>query len=108
MCAPLVWAARRLIMADRSFKIEVAQIVSVKLRTEAFTEQFMGEYRASFSPFFELVEHAEHIAQLVGRGVMDEVTRHTGGKQFIEGYGPIGAFVSEATITETTVDEVVS
>lgn len=93
---------------SKEFQIDVVQTVSVTLKDTAFTEKFMEEYRASFSPFFELVEHAEHIAQLVGRGVMDEVTRHTGAKQFIEGYGPIGDFVEKAEITETTVDEVMS
>ncbi|WP_429956192.1 hypothetical protein ACQW08_06250 [Gluconobacter japonicus] len=91
----------------KMFNIEVTQTVSVKLKKEAFTEQFMEEYRAGFFPFFEMREHAEHIGQLIARGVMDEVTRHYGAEQFIEGYGPIGTFVSEATITETTVDEVV-
>lgn len=90
----------------KKFQIEVTQTASVDLKTAAFTDQFMEEYRASFFPFCELREHAEHIGQLVARGVMDEVTRHYGNEQFVEGYGPIGTFVSEATITDTTVDEV--
>lgn len=95
-------------MADQVFQIEVMQIVSVTLKKEAFSETFMAEFRKSFYPFFELSNHAEHIAQLVGRGIVDEITAHFGRDQFVEGYGPIGEFVAAAEVVDYSTDEVIS
>lgn len=85
------------------FKIEVEQIVTVDLRSEKFTDDFMAAYRKDFYPFYEKEEHAEHIGQLVARGMIDEVSSICGADQIVEGYGRIGDFVLAAQITETEV-----
>lgn len=69
-----------------TFLVEVTQTVSVTLDNTKFDEKFMEGFRESFYPFYELKDHAEHIAQLMAREVMygDDP------KEFVEGYGPIG------------------
>lgn len=92
----------------KKFDIEVSQTVCVVLQEAAFSEAFMAEFRKSFYPFFELSDHAKHIAQLVGRGIVDEITAHFGRDQFVEGYGPIGEFVAAAEVMDYSTDEVIS
>ncbi|MEW9304739.1 hypothetical protein [Labrys neptuniae] len=81
------------------FRIEVCQTVEVELDEAKFTPAFMEEFRKSFFPFFEIGEHAEHIAQLVARGVID-----TSPSYFIEGYGPAKDMGIKAEITGTEID----
>jgi len=80
--------------------------VRIELRNDAFTDEFMEEYRKYFSPFEDLSEHADHLGWLVASGRVDEVTRYSGKEQFIEGYGAIGQFVERAEIvsTDTSVE----
>lgn len=93
---------------QRKIDVEVSQTVTVILLKSAFSETFMAEFRDGFYPFFELRDHAKHIGQLIARGVVDEITPHSGRDQFVEGYGPIGEFVAVAKVTESYADEVIS
>lgn len=63
------------------FTVAVTQIVEVELDETKFDEAFMAEFRESFYPFWEIEDHAEHIAQLEARGLLSE--------EFTEGYGPL-------------------
>ena len=67
----------------KTFQIEIVQVVTVKLDETKFDETFMSEFRYSFFQFDSIEEHAEHIAQLQARGIIDvEISG-----EFIEGYG---------------------
>lgn len=68
----------------RKFEVQVTQIIEVTLDADKFDEAFLSEFRESFYPFFSIEDHAEHIAQLQARGMIDiEII-----PEFIEGYGP--------------------
>lgn len=73
------------------FEFEVTQTITIELDERAFTEEFMAEFRKSFFSFYEIEEHAEHIAQLQARGVID-LEGWGSGSTFIEGYGPAEDF----------------
>ena len=89
--------------------ITVSIDVDVTLLEEAFTEAFMEEYREMIAPFFDVKDHALHIADLVARGVIDEIEApHRGVDQFVEGYGRIGDFVSRAVVGEVDADEIIA
>lgn len=66
------------------YHVDVTQTFFVELDQTKFTPEFMEEFRKSFYPFFDLEEHAAHIAQLQARGVIDITVT----PEFIEGYGP--------------------
>ena len=89
--------------------ITVSIDVDVALREEAFTEAFMEGYRDLIAPFFDVKDHALHIADLVARGVIEEIEApHRGVEQFVEGYGRIGDFVTRAVIGEVDADEFIA
>jgi hypothetical protein len=67
------------------FTVEVTQVVTVTLDETKFTPEFMEEFRGHFFDFETIDEHAEHLAQLAARGVI-EPSKYSG--EFIEGYGP--------------------
>ena len=67
------------------FTVLVTQEIEVELDEAQFTEEFMEEFRASFFGYSTIEEHAEHIAQLQARGIIDLEGRAT---EFVEGYGP--------------------
>lgn len=81
------------------FTIDVTQTVRVELDESKFDEAFMAEFRESFYPFFDLQEHAEHIAQLEARGVICL-------PEFIEGYGPSDEMGIKAMVAHTHVERV--
>ena len=81
----------------QTFDIEVRQTVRVKLDPARFTPEFMTEFRANFFPLYGLEDHAEHLAQLVARGVA-ELSPYLP-KEFVEGYGPIGEMGISAEVT---------
>lgn len=85
----------------KTFDIEVTQIVRVTLDDSKFDEAFMSEFRGSFYPFFTVAEHAEHIGQLVARGIC-EPTKHS--SEFIEGYSESRDMGIIAEVIETDVD----
>ena len=94
----------------RKFTIIVEQEVTVELDETKFDEDFMQEFRDGFYPFFELRDHAEHIAQLQARGVVD-ADQFSG--CFIEGYGQTklmgikaSSSVVDTQIIAATPDEV--
>jgi hypothetical protein len=66
----------------KTFTVEVTQIITVTLDESKFDDTFMEEFRESFYQFDTLEEHAEHLAQLEARGLVNDY------KPFIEGYGP--------------------
>lgn len=86
---------------DRKFTIAVTQTVEVELDDAKFDEAFMEEFRESFYPFFELSDHAKHIAQLQARGVID-LSGYSG--EFIEGYGPSEDMGIKARVIETDIE----
>lgn len=67
----------------KTFEVDVIQTVRVTLDESKFTPEFMQEFREGFYSFEDFHEHAEHIAQLVARGIVDLSDPDT----FIEGYG---------------------
>lgn len=76
-------------MADiRTFHVVVTQHVEIKLDADKFDEAFMAEFRESFFPYFDLEDHAMHLAQLKAREVA-ELSPYIP-KEFVEGYGEIG------------------
>lgn len=66
------------------YTVIVTQIVEVDLDPAKFDDEFMEEFREGFFSFDTLGQHAEHLAQLHARGVIEG--EH--GDEFIEGYGP--------------------
>lgn len=71
-------------MSTRTFHVEVTQVVEVTLDDSKFDEAFMSEFREGFYNFDTIEEHAEHIAQMQARGVIDASYQWGG---FVEGYG---------------------
>jgi hypothetical protein len=86
----------------RTFQIAVTQIVEVQLDASKFDAEFMEEFRESFFNFSSLMEHAEHIAQLHARGIIEG--EH--GDEFIEGYGPAKEMGIHARTVSTETDNV--
>jgi hypothetical protein len=68
----------------KTFRVNVTQTIDITVDETKFDDAFMEGFRSSFFPFFELKDHAEHIAQLQARGII-EADSHGG--DFIEGYG---------------------
>lgn len=64
----------------KTFDIEVTQTATVKLDETKFTPEFMEEFRKYFYDFYTIEDHAEHLASLAARGVIETPC-------FIEGYG---------------------
>ena len=76
-------------MSDpRTFTVVVTQRVKVSLDADKFDAAFMAEFRESFFPYFDLEDHAKHLAQLVARGVY-ELSPYIP-TEFVEGYAEIG------------------
>ena len=82
------------------FTVQVTQLIEVELDESKFDEQFMSEFRASFYSFDTIEEHAEHIAQLQARGLIDLEC----GTEFIEGYGPSQDMGIKARCVETDME----
>ena len=84
----------------KKFRVEVSQTIEVELDGSKFNEAFLAEFRESFYPFMTMQDHAEHIAQLQARGVIDcERT-----PDFIEGYGPSNEMGIKAAVVETEIN----
>ena len=77
------------------FSILQHQVVTVTLRPEAFTDEFMSDYRKYFFDFTSLQQHAEHLGQMAARGLIDVPIRNS---ELIEGYGIICEFVESIDI----------
>lgn len=71
-------------MTEKSFEIEVTQVVRVTLDETKFDEAFMAEFRDGFFNFDTLEQHAEHIGRLYALGLIELGWERT---DFIEGYG---------------------
>lgn len=82
------------------FTVIVEQEVTVELDETKFDEAFMQEFQAGFYPFTDLRDHAEHIAQLQARGIID-ADKYAG--DFIEGYGPSKEM---GIVASSTVDNI--
>lgn len=78
------------------FKYEVIQIheVDVEIDDVSVNEQFMAEFRESFYPYHTPTEHAEHLAQLAARNMIDP-------DGFVEGYGHINGTKGEPSVKVT-------
>ena len=85
----------------KTFRISVAQTIDVTLDESKFDDAFMSEFRRGFFPFHDLQEHAEHIAQLHARGVI-EADSVSG--DFIEGYGPSKDMGIKAVVRATDIE----
>ncbi|MBO9580348.1 MAG: hypothetical protein J7498_05605 [Sphingobium sp.] len=84
------------------FTVDVTQRIEVELDAEKFDDAFMEEFRASFYPFDTIEDHAQHLAQLHARGLVDWLP------SFIEGYGPsndMGINLSSSTCETEIVDD---
>lgn len=79
----------------KTFTVEVAQVVTVELDETKFDEAFMQEFREGFYRFHTLEQHAEHIAQLEARGLIEP---------FIEGYGPAEDMGIKATAVVESIE----
>lgn len=87
---------------EQQFRFVVTQEVVVTLDVEMFDEPFMREFRERFYDFDTIEEHAEHIAQLQARGLIDiEVI-----PEFIEGYGPSDSMGIKTKVGRTEIEQV--
>lgn len=86
------------------FTVIVEQQVEVELDEGKFDDAFMQEFREGFFPFDSLEEHAQHIAQLVARGVVELGWERA---DFIEGYGHAHemGISAKASLTDTQIVE---
>lgn len=95
-----------------NFDVTVTQTVHVVLKPQAFTPEFTKEFSETIFHADRLTDHAEHIGQLIARGLVSEVSEYTKPEhsEFVDGYGPIKEFVHEALIkdreTEIEVEQV--
>lgn len=64
----------------KQFDIDVVQTVAITLDESKFTPEFMEEFRKYFYDFNTVEEHAQHLAQLGARGLIETPCS-------IEGYG---------------------
>lgn len=80
-------------------KVTVSQTVEVCLDEAKFTPEFMAEFRESFFPFYEIEDHAKHIAQLYARGIFGGF-----GHEFIEGYGLAKDMGISAEVIDSEID----
>ena len=91
-------------MAVRKIQVLVSQYVDVVINTDKLDAAFMAEFRESFYPFETVEQHAEHIAQLAARNLIDNHRPD----QFVEGYGPLAemgiGFTKHAAQTEVCGD----
>lgn len=83
----------------KTFNVIFTQTIRVSLDETKFDDRFMKEFAEIFYPFDTLAEHAEHIAQLVGRGVVGEYELKKG--DLIEGYGPATEFSLAAKVLDS-------
>lgn len=83
----------------KTFEIEVIQVVRVTLDETKFTDEFLEEFANNFYDLWDIEEHAQHIAQLRARGVID--IDYSG--EFIEGYGPSDAMGLRTEIIDTQI-----
>jgi hypothetical protein len=78
------------------FTARVIIDVEITLDEAKFDEAFMSEFRRSFYQFHDIEEHAEHLAQLQARGLLDF---------FTEGYGEIKAMGIDGKEIAVTVED---
>lgn len=79
-------------MSER--EIYVTQTITVKLDDTKFTPEFMEEFRQFFYDFLTIEDHANHIAQLAARGMIETPC-------FIEGYGESDGMGIEVRVEAT-------
>lgn len=64
-------------------RVQVTHIIDVTMDERKFDQRFTEEFNRSIFFAIDLDDHAEHLAQLYARGVIDGRA-----SEFIEGYGP--------------------
>lgn len=63
--------------------VRVTQLIEVATDDAAFDADFFAEFNGSIFQTDTVDDHAEHLAQLFARGIIDGTA-----DEFIEGYGP--------------------
>ena len=91
----------------KTFTIEVTQTIEVELDPAKFDEAFMEEFRESFFPFYDIEDHAKHIAQLQARGGVD-LDGFFSDRTFVEGYGLAKEMGISARVTDTEIQQVLA
>ena len=86
-----------------SYSFHVNQSVEISLNEEAFTEEFLSEYRTTMFDF-DIYGHAEHISQLVIRGLIPLPIIKG---QTFEGYGDLSDFVSDIKVSRLSMEPVI-
>lgn len=87
-----------------TFTVDVTQRIEVNLDETKFDEAFMAEFRESFYSFDSIEEHAEHIAQLQARGIVD-LEGYFSSREFIEGYGLAKEMGISARVIDTEIEQ---
>ena len=77
--------------------ITVEQGVTVTLDEAKFTPEFMAEFRESFYAFNTVQEHAEFLAQMAARGLINPTAA------WVDGYGYLLHMGIDIDITYTEV-----
>lgn len=93
----------------RTFEVEVMQLVRVTLDASKFDKAFAAEFNSSIFDAGDpddvlddmLGEHAEHIAQLQARGIIDLTPPMS---EFVEGYGPSKDMGIAAEVISTDIE----
>jgi hypothetical protein len=85
----------------RKIIVAVTQTVEITLDEKKFDAAFMEEFRQSFYSYDTIEEHAEHLAQLHARGVV-ELDCYS--PAFIEGYGNQRDMGIKARTIDTEMD----
>jgi hypothetical protein len=88
-----------------SFTVDVTQRIEVNLDEAKFDEAFMAEFRDYFFSFDSIEEHAEHIAQLQARGIVN-LEGYFASREFIEGYGIAKGMGISARVIDTEIEQV--
>lgn len=75
--------------------VQVLTNVEIELDETKFTPQWISDFRRIMYPFEDITAHAEHIAQLATRGMLN--------KDFTEGYGRLADMGIKAKIMDQIV-----
>jgi len=74
----------------KTFEVEVTRIVKVTVDETKFTPEFLKKFASYMYDFDCIEDHAEHIAELAAREMLDT--------DFIEGYGDPNDFGIDAIV----------
>lgn len=87
---------------SNSFSVTHSTEVQIKLKEEAFTDEFHKQFQETIASEFEyLWQHAEHISQMFARELISPVRW---ADEFVEGYGRLGDFVESLSISNVSTE----